>query len=129
MLPTHPPPSRPTPRVALWQHLGGRAQSGGCSGGPGGGSHTLCHRCAAPRCPPTRGPVRVPPHIQQAAPPKTTPVVTCGAACTASGARGCGCWLLEGLRVPAVPGGGPVGGLALPAEGGGEQEDGVGVLC
>lgn len=73
-------------------------------------------RCCAPDPRPC---VRVcaSPYPASCPPPGPPPVVTCGAVCTASGARGCGCWLLEGLRVPVVPAGTPVGGLALPGEG------------
>lgn len=47
-------------------------------------------------------------------------VVTCGVACTASGAKVCGCWLVVWLKVPTegtVLGDAPATGLALPGEG------------
>lgn len=46
-------------------------------------------------------------------------VVTCGVACTASGANVCGCWLVAWLKVPTegtVLGDALAAGLALPAE-------------
>jgi len=97
---------------------GNRLGSGRRSYTPRHERHSLPSGVAySKRTPPRGSPPRPPPPPQPAPGPlRGCGVVTCGAACTASGASGCGCWLVKVPTEGTAAGDAPGAGLALPGE-------------